>query len=375
LRGKGAEIPWYTPFQPNPNAPPPEGQGTWELLLQRAQGRYLRLRLIISANGRASPRLAALRAWYPRFSYARHYLPATYQDDATSASFVERLLANPKGFYTYIEGAMRDIGALLDARSAPTDALDWLAGWVGVVFDPAWQQINQRRQTGSSPGDRRRLFIRFAVRLFTRRGTADGIRFALQLFLEPCLEALLARMRHARVEADPALAEILGQLGLATPDVGMTDVQVEDLLSQYLLSPKRPSKIRLVELFMSRDGRAAALGDPTGTTIDPTDVAHRFVVLVPESLAADELAMVSRIVELEKPAHTAFETRRYWEGFRVGEARLGIDTALGEDARFVPVLLGQTALAAGYLDYAPPPMGAADRLVLNRDRLGALPGL
>ena len=84
--------------------------------------------------------------------------------------------------------------------------------------------------------------------------------------------------------------------------------------------------------------------------------------------------MVSRIVQLEKPAHTAFEVRSYWDYFRVGEARLGIDTELGEDARFVAIVLGQDTLADGFLA-DPPPMDATDRLVLDREPLGALPPL
>src|SRR5262249_8658083 len=100
--------------------------------------------------------------------------------------------------------------------------------------------------------------------------------------------------------------------------------------------------------------------------------AHRFAVLVPETLSAAVTNMVTRIVNLEKPAHTDFEVRRYWDYFRVGEARLGIDTTLGDDSRFVPVILGLNALPQGYLAY-PPPMDAPDRTVLDRDRLGGMP--
>jgi hypothetical protein len=84
--------------------------------------------------------------------------------------------------------------------------------------------------------------------------------------------------------------------------------------------------------------------------------------------------MVSRIVDLEKPAHTNYEVRRYWDYFRVGEARLGFDTILGQDARFLPMVLGQSALLDGYLAY-PPPANAPDRVVLDRDRLGTMPAL
>jgi phage tail-like protein len=381
LRRAGAEIPYYDPF---PGRDPQPGRlGTWELLLQRARGRYLKVRLEFSGDGSASPQLKALRVYYPRFSYARQYLPAVYLEDPVSASFVERLLANPKGFYTEIEGKIRNIGHLFDPRSAPAEALDWLASWLGLTLDPLWQDINQRLQTGTGTktqdvSDRRRLFIRFATRLFTRRGTADGIRFALHLLLEPCLETTLRRFKLAALKTDLALAEELDRLGLAQPTPTMSDNDIEDLLTQYLLAPMRPSKVRVVERFMTRGGRARVAGDPTeiGSAVDDSiaATAHRFAVLVPDTLSTDVRTMVSRIVDLEKPAHTLFEVRRYWDYFRVGEARLGIDTILGEDARFVPMLLGQNALSEGYLAY-PPPMNAADRLALDRDRVGAMPPL
>jgi hypothetical protein len=102
--------------------------------------------------------------------------------------------------------------------------------------------------------------------------------------------------------------------------------------------------------------------------------AHRFSVLVPDELTTEEERMVQRIVELEKPAHTAFDVRRYWDYFRIGEARLGLDTILGPSSRFTPVLLGSSYLAGGYL--APtPPFDVVSRIVADRDRLGDMPVL
>jgi hypothetical protein len=71
--------------------------------------------------------------------------------------------------------------------------------------------------------------------------------------------------------------------------------------------------------------------------------------MVPTTLEAETLRLLERIVELEKPAHTWFDIKRYWALFRVGEVRLGLDTVLGQGARFEPFQLGQTALAAGAL--------------------------
>jgi phage tail-like protein len=372
LRGMDAEVPFYDPFADLKTHSPETG--TWELLFQRANGRFLQIQLDLSGNGRVSPQLRALRAWYPRFSLSRRYLPAIYGEDAESGAFLERLLANPHGFFTLIEGQMRDVSVLFDARSAPSDALDWLAGWVGLMLDPLWEQIQQRRQLGDVAvvaHDRRRLFIRFAMRLYQQRGTVEGIQFALQLLLDPCLETTLQRFKDGSVRPNPGLAAELARLGLPYPTPVMSEEAFEDLLHDYTLSPRRPSKVRIVERFLTRGGRALVAGDASeqGQASDQETVAataHRFSVLVPEDLSSEEAAMVERVVELEKPAHTLFDVRRYWDAFRVGEARLEIDTLLGEAGRFRQMILGRDYLAEGYLTPAYP-MDIAERMISDRD--------
>ena len=76
--------------------------------------------------------------------------------------------------------------------------------------------------------------------------------------------------------------------------------------------------------------------------------------------------MVERVVELEKPAHTLFDVRHYWDYFRVGEARLEIDTLLGEESRFRQMILGRDYLAEGYLAPAYP-MDVTERMISDRD--------
>ncbi|HEX3527312.1 MAG TPA: phage tail protein [Thermoanaerobaculia bacterium] len=166
-RATGSELPWET-------AERAAGIDTWELLFQRAKGRYLELRLTLSGSGRSTPRLRALRAWYPRFSYLDHYLPAAYRENAASASFLDRFLANFEGFFTNIEDRIAAVELLLDVRSAPAEALEWLASWFDVALDPVWDET------------RRRLFLRHATDFFEWRGTVPGLMMALRLALDDC---------------------------------------------------------------------------------------------------------------------------------------------------------------------------------------------
>jgi phage tail-like protein len=371
-RGRGAEIPHYDPFAGRDRLP--EGAGTFELLCQQARGRYLEVQIEMQGNGQVTPQLHALRVYYPRFSYPENYLPAVFMAEPEPASFLERLLANMEGIYTELEGQMVHAAAFFDPRQAPPEALDWLAGWLGLLLDPLWGQLQQQRRL---PFDRRRLFIRYGRTLFRQRGTLNGIRFGLHLLLEPGLEQMLGGIKQAAARSDHPWRQRLAAYDLPIPSPTSSEAFLEDLLHAYIL--QRPSPLRIVERFRTRDGRALVAGDSdaAGSATSAESIAaaaHRFSVLIPEGLAPEEEAMVGHIINLEKPAHTQFDLRYYWAGFRIGEARLGLDTAVADTPRFFKMILGQHSLAYGYLSPSHP-HNVADRHVIDRDRLGKLPSL
>ncbi|MGO1068733.1 phage tail protein [Lysobacter sp. CA199] len=179
LRRDGPELPWLR-REAARRTRREAGAGTWELLLQRARGRYLQLRLtLVSRNGTGTPRLRALRLWAPRFSYPQRFLPAVYREDVGSGEFLERWLANCESTLTEIEDRVVQVESLFDARSVPHDALPWLAGWFDLALDPAWDER------------RHRLLVRHAMDFFRWRGTVHGLRLALAMAFEIDVDAAM----------------------------------------------------------------------------------------------------------------------------------------------------------------------------------------
>lgn len=328
-RGDGAELPWYDPWadQRAADGSLPAGTGTYELLFQQVTGRYLQVQVSLQTGGRTSPALRSLRAWYPRFSYAEHYLPAVFSLDAAPRGFLDRFLANFEGFYTATEERIEHSSLLLDARTVPADWLAWLACWFGLVLDPQWNPAQQR------------FLVRNMDRFYRWRGTLGGLLALLRAYLDPAV-----------------------------------DDSVFDCASSG------GAGLRIVERFRTRDGGGAAQGNPaappgSGSGADrAAAAAHRFDVLVPAGLTADQLAMIDRIVAVNKPSHTSYDVRSNTEQFTVGQARLGLDTQLGASASFSPMVVGQGYLASTYLGF-PYPFDLPDRIVLDRDRVGGMPSL
>jgi phage tail-like protein len=387
--------------------------GTFELLFQRIEGRYLEVRLTLSADGDASPRLRALRASWPRISWAERYLPALYREDPEPADFLERFLANMQGTTSVIEARMVAAAMLFDTRTAPLEALGWLAEWFDVALDPAWSEA------------RRRLFIAHAVRFFGWRGTIRGLESALALAFGQSLDGTLFSEGGCGCEGPIRIVETyrtrtLGRIGAGdssgisdppTHDVGLAERRNWVAFQQASGTPnpmtslprlsvpaaraadwaaflERPSpdraawqrflaaryrRIRLLnqahdsawtsfeEVALCDTAPATAAGRADWAQFEkrllPIDrTAHRFSVLLPvsatdatdsDTLKQREL-LARRIVELEKPAHTIFDIRFYFAMNRIGEARLGHDTAIGAGSR-APELLPPAILGKAYI--------------------------
>ena len=474
LRANGSEIPYHQPFSERDRAR--EGVGTWELLFQKTKGRYLQLRITLTGTQRSTPSISSLRVYYPRFSYLQAYLPAFYGEDESSASFLERFLANMEGFYTVLEGHIAESQSLFDVRSTAKEYLDWLASWFGVILDPTWEEF------------RKRLFIKYAMSLFMQRGTTLGLIRLIRLATDPCpdeslfeddsklqgntdrfnvrvVEQFLTRSIPGIVFGDTSdlsgpgnstasapwkltdtaarlhgqfrdflenryetVAELNDAWGRSnasqyesfdeiqliavrpthsrqatdwqqfiSTELGFTyeDITEEDLpLYQAFLRRKYRYINRVARAYQRSYSSFGSIPFPqendfphrgdrlqdwiqfVSRVIPIHRNAHQFTVLIPFEVDAtsDEqmtrLALIKRIVQREKPAHSTFDVKPYWALFRVGEARLGFETQIGEGSRFVPSILGRTELAEGYITTTHP-WNVEDRFVSDRDSAGS----
>jgi phage tail-like protein len=86
-------------------------------------------------------------------------MPSMYHDD----SFVQRFLSALDAVLAPAISTLDNFETYLEPQLAPTDFIEWLGGWVGLVIDPAW------------PLDQRRILVSRAVELYRQRGTVRGI--------------------------------------------------------------------------------------------------------------------------------------------------------------------------------------------------------
>ena len=319
LRATGSELPYYQPALSCSS----DRTGTWELLFQAAKGRYLQLRLTFSGNGRSTPRLQAVRAYYPRFSYLKNYLPAVYQNNTDSASFLERFLANPEGFFTAIEGRVQQVQELFDPRTAPAEYLPWLASWLGISFDFTWSVALQR------------FFLANAPRFFQTRGTLDGVVRMIRMSLDQCADESLfdpADVEHFSVRI---IEQYLLQSapGVAWGDPG--DVQAPGAIAtggDWTPSQGAAPLDRQFRAFLSAEyGSISALNQAWSTSFSGfSDPSLRFPALqpLPAAEAADWSQFIATdlgftyalVTNADEPLYESFLSQRYQQPAAVNAA-------------------------------------------------------
>lgn len=329
--------------------------GLFTVLVQRAglavralQGTRLWVVVELFGDGRASPELAALRAYAGRLSYRDRYLPALYHERifgedaeqpgrASGADFLDRYLHLFEGLFSDIEGRIAASALVTDAMACPPDALPWLAGWVGLALQPGL------------PTERARWMLANAARLARHHGTLRGLQLALDIATDGAvtrgrlvvvedfrLRRTLATLLGARLtdRADPLTSGIAQSGNSVVGDtlfLGDAQAMEAGAVASFL------ALFRTLEGVPAEEQAAAR-----GALFD--GLAHRVTVLVHEDTGADELGLVARLSELGAPAHVRVRVVRAAYPLMVGVASLvGADTYLRAPPPSRPVRVGPGA--------------------------------
>lgn len=352
--------------------------GLFTALIQRSnrrvrtlRGRYLHVIVELFGDERATPEIAALRVYASRFSYLNRYLPELYretifgedadklitaadQNRSTQADFLERFLDNLEGILTPIEDRIASSYLLTDPRTTKEEALEWLGSWIGVAFDPAY------------PQERRRRLIEQAPRLYSKRGTLDGLKLALDIATGGAVSGgeivVLEDYRLRRT-----FATILGA-DLADEDDPLLSglaVSGNSFVGDTLFLGDENRK-EFLALFSADLTRTQEEEDAIKFLFD--SLAHRVTVLVHQEVEAQDLGLIRRVVDMETPAHVIASVLTASFPFLVGMASLvGVDTYLGNKPRPQPVRVGGSHL--GVRDIIERPASLDPRLEGGRGHL------
>ena len=87
------------------------------------------------------------------------------------------------------------------------------------------------------------------------------------------------------------------------------------------------------------------LSSPEGTDRRRSTDAHRFTVLIPGELTAEQRDVVTTILDDHRPAHTLGEVCELGAGLRIGtQARVGLTTYVGPACRPALTILGTSTV-------------------------------
>ena len=295
-RAEGSELPW---LQPRPG----DTFATYEAPATDIRGRFLWVILSFSGNGRATPRVRALRAEHPSHDLLTR-LPRVLTREDPAASFLGRFLAPLAGLLADLDARARLRHALLDPVSAPAEALPWLAGMLGLVMDERWPEATRRAVIAALP------------QLFRFRGTIAGLKRFLHLVTgaEPIIVERW-RMRGGAVVGEPEARGSRAVVGAGLRVGGEVGIEGETRLSAQSTA----------DAFASH--------------------AHRFTVMLPALLSDASLELAAHVLELHRPAHTLYDLCTVTAGSRVGRGlHVGLSAVIGRGSGWVPIQVGAAAL-------------------------------
>lgn len=255
--------------------------------------------IVLAGEGRATSALRDLRVDYDHETWLG-YLPAIYRRDGDRRVFLERTLALFETLFDGDRALITTLPRLFDAATAPDTGapeswLDWLAGWLDVSLDEAWSE------------ERRRRVVAEAMALHAVRGTADGLRRAVESFT-----GLAVRVEEPGQLAAPWSLGHVSTLGFTTVVAG-AEAQGAVVGTTATLGQSH---------LIDGAEHGAPIFDETAHTICVQAYAGE--------LAGTGRDRLERIVRSETPAHIVAHVCAIAPRLTVGfQARVGIDAIVG----------------------------------------------
>lgn len=349
-----SELPYHPGLLDCPSKP--GRSGLFMVLVQRTgrvsrdlQGRFLKLELVMRGSGQATPVVAGIRIYGPRFSYVDRYLPPVYRGDpdlageaegaAANQDFLSRYVTLFESLLTRIEDKVAAAHLVTSPWAAPPEALEWLANWIGITLDPAL------------PEDRQRRMLAETTAIYRRRGTLPGLAAALDAATGGQIDrgglVIVEDFRLRRTFAtilgadlgrrdDPLLQGFVESgNSFVGPTLFVGEGEIEQLSKQQ--------QIELAALFIkpaveseTREADIAAFFE---------QLAFRVTILVHAEMADEDVDLVRRITMQDAPAHVRARVLRASQPLIVGlYALVGIDSYLRPRPGLDPVRVGTSRL-------------------------------
>jgi phage tail-like protein len=267
------------------------------------KGRFLYIKMLLSTNDiYTSPEFKSMKVYFGNNSYL-DYLPAIYRENESSSEFLEKFLSI---FQTMMDDTYQKIFSFskyLDSQVTPNEFLRWLASWLSISTDQNW----------SNEGTR--ALIERAPDLFKKRGTIDGIKEIILLYLNS---------KNSGKNPNPT---IIGDQIYSN--------------NNYYDDSNKCSSSRYTQLKYYNDVKIIENNNNNNN-----NNRYRYffdVLLNPILIDENDERVIRQIVEKEKPAHTIGNVKRLDSWFNLDRnTMLGINTILRDPYGFV---LGKTSLS------------------------------
>ncbi len=330
-------VPWWRPTAD-------DCMTTYEGYASAGAGRYAWIAVRLSGNTRATPLVGAVRIEAEAHTLMRR-LPTVFSAEPAQESFLHRYLAMFDGTLHDLDqrSLLREL--LLDPASAPEEALDWLASFVGLVLDERW------------PLAARRQLLAEAATLYRRRGTVG----ALSRYLELYLGLAPVIVEHHRLRGLAAGSGV-DEAGWAQSVVGF-GYRVGGAIGTG--GPASGARAGAMPTGVMSAGAVDGDANPFYRQ------AHRFSVIVPRLLDEVDDAVVRLVLDRERPAHTAYELCTVDAGMRVGRSmHLGLTSVVGRTGGFNPALIGSVQLGAAAILGGGLPGAVAEAARAGQARVG-----